>query len=113
MTEGTPQLTLLEGDEDQLVTIDADIKRLEKVRSVVTSEGWKGVLSAIETEKHRIIESLSDPTRLEFKAGMLQGLRLVQDYTTNSEKMLSFLYGQRSDLVALALKNAKEKQDGE
>lgn len=108
--EGKPKLTLLEGDEDRLIVVNEEIKRLEKVKAFMSSDGWKIMLATIETEKRKIVESItSDPTKLEYKAGILYGLKLVQDYVDNSDRMLSFLYGQRSELIELAARNKEEE----
>jgi hypothetical protein len=107
MTEGEFKPTLLEGDEARLIAIENEIHKLDKIRTVITHEGWQGVLAAVEKERNAWIDGLSDPTKLEFKAGVIHGLHLVQDYSKSIERNLSFLYSQKSELIKLA--NDKEK----
>lgn len=101
----TPRLC--EGDAEQLKNTTDQIQELEKIRAVISHEGWQKVMADIETERDIWLDSMSNPEKLEFKAGVLHGLRLAKEYSKKVEARLSFLYLDKQRLVELGLKNAK------
>lgn len=98
------------GDADRLRTVTKEIQEIEKIRSVVSHEGWQKVMADIASERDKWVVRLDTPDEYttDHKVGVLHGLRLALGYAKTVEARLTFLYLDKTGLENLALKREKE-----
>ena len=97
-------IDIAKDDEQRIAIVDEILKKYSLVHSVISHDAWMAIMDALAVEEKRWQTEMYTPEKLEFKAGVLFGLKIVRDYADRVKKELNFLTNQKQELINSQLK---------